>query len=123
MTCISLWHLGTSSYVGHKELDGQHQEHCKSTPTQKQVKDFLEELCQKNLETIKIKQEPVETSDKTTDSRLPFKGASFKLELVNSQTCERSQTKAELTFCHLGSNFMKPSDYHKVSLSKVLHFT
>jgi hypothetical protein len=63
-----------------------------------------------------------------------LKGHIFKLGLPNSTICETcncedetaytsymAEVLAELRFCHLGLSFMKWSDYHKPSLSKVIY--
>jgi hypothetical protein len=65
-----------------------------------------------------------------------FKGHLFKLGLVNSPTCERCHSNeetalhvlcecealAKVSFCHLVTYFMGPSNYRGIQPNKILHF-
>ena len=65
-----------------------------------------------------------------------LKGHLFKLELVNSNVCNRCKQASEtasdilcdcdalttIRFRGLVHHFMKPSDFEDISVSKILHF-
>jgi hypothetical protein len=117
-------------------MNRKHQEYWQFTPGQKHAKGCLQEPSgKKTRELLRLNRNQLGQVTGLLTGHCCLKGHVCKLGFLNSPTCERDHNKeemlshvlcdcealVELRSCHLGSHFMKPNDYKKALLSKVLH--
>jgi hypothetical protein len=96
----------------------------------------LNPLANRTTELLKIRRNLLKQATGLITGHCHLKGHLFKLGLVNSPTCERChnieetashilckcEALAEARFHHLGTCFMRMSDYHVIPPEKILHF-
>jgi hypothetical protein len=135
-TCGISWRV--EGLVIRDWVDREHQKHWQSTLGQKHAQGFLDKPSTKRTtELLKLSRIQIRQVTGLLTGHCHTRGHLFKLGKVKNPNCRRCYLEtetashvlcdcedlAETQFRHLGGHFLKPGDYHEISLSKVLFFT
>jgi hypothetical protein len=116
-------------------VEREHQKHWQSTSGQKHAKCFLDKPSTKRTtELLKVSRVQIRQVTGLLTGHCLLRGHIFKLWKVNNPICRRCylQTEtashvlcecealAETRFRYLGRHFLKPGNYHEISLSRTV---